>query len=190
MENIEKQLKAFKVTAWIIAIASIMLVFISGTLTYFYYKTYKLEELSYKESQACDIEKNDNAAEEQEDPGIDIFDKDYYQTNLITVDSYEELIKDQSEYLLYFEESDCGFCKQSNIDIDNYMTKGYGLNNAQLPLFFVERKTASFLYEQYEIETTPTLVYVHGESEVIYKGMVEVNGFIENKILEFNHQED
>ena len=107
---------------------------------------------------------------------LDIEKTDYYEKYNI---SNIELSNDVN-YLLYFHQQNCGGCLDTNKVIDKYITLGY---ENVIPLYFVSLNELPDLFDEYNIEETPTLFYSNDGEAVYYTGLEEIKPFLD-KIVE------
>lgn len=129
--------------------------------------TYKI---SIIEAQIINIDSNQNI-----NNTLDISTMNYYNDLSITDDNYKDVIN-KGEYMLYFHQEKCDYCFESNVLIDKYITAGN-------EIYLLTPNNAHELFNNYEVESTPTLIIVENNN-VVKKivGSDNVNDYIEKQL--------
>lgn len=106
------------------------------------------------------------SGDEASSEGIDIMQYDFYSPMEI---SGTELPKDE-KYLLYFHQASCTYCHMANEYVLKYYstTDDNGENpvSEAIPFYFVTPDSSSYLFDQFTVEGTPTLVIMENGKEV------------------------
>ena len=108
---------------------------------------------------------------------LDIETKDYYSKYAATKSNFDNLIKDVDTYILYFHQTDCQACLEANVFIDSFIQKGY-LNVS--PIIFVTPQQANSVFTKYNIESTPTAIYVNKGETSTYIGVDEIFNMLDD----------
>lgn len=98
--------------------------------------------------------------------GIDIMQYDFYKPMEI---NGTELPKDE-KYLLYFHQASCSYCHMANEYVLKYYstTDDNGENpvSEAIPFYFVTPDSSNYLFDQFSVDGTPTLVVMENGKEV------------------------
>lgn len=136
-------------------------------------------------NQLENMTKDHNPCDISEENTLDITKRQYYDKQLLTEDNYEDAIKGIDEYLIYFHQDDCGFCGYVNYEIDKYLSMD---DNNIIPIYFATLQSYKYLFDMYDVEKTPELIYREGDYCSKYKGTKEIIDFLQNELAnQFNH---
>lgn len=102
---------------------------------------------------------------------LDIKEKEYYNSHLLN--NINE-INDLNEYILYFHQDNCEYCLKTNVLMDKLITS----TNTNIYLLTPERYKD--IFDEKQIESTPTLIYIKNNIEKKYVGLLEVEEFIKD----------
>ena len=129
--------------------------------------TYKINSI---EAQIINIDSYQNTKNT-----LDISTMNYYNELSITDDNYKDVINSKN-YMLYFHQEKCDYCFESNVLIDKYITAGN-------EIYLLTPNNAYELFNNYEVESTPTLI-VFENNKVVEKivGSDNVNDYIEKQL--------
>lgn len=113
----------------------------------------------------------DNTKIENQEPSnyhllydISVSKQEYYDNYLFTDGNYESLVENINEYYIYFHQEGCSACH----DIDPYINE-YVISDKQKekPIYFAIPELDKELFETFNIEFTPTLVFVKNGSPTL-----------------------
>ena len=88
---------------------------------------------------------------------ISISKQEYYDNYLFTDGNHESLVENLNEYYIYFHQEGCSACHDADPIINEYVISD---KQKQVPIFFAIPGLDKGLFEEYNIESTPSLVII------------------------------
>lgn len=112
----------------------------------------------------------------------DITTASYFQYYEATDSNFENMIKDVDTYLLYFIGDNEESLQISSL-VDIYIQSGY---ISYSPVILLTKKNASTLFEQYEVEQTPTLLFMASGDSQVASGYQEAHDLLNDIVVTAN----
>lgn len=129
------------------------------------FTTIKVNEISNKLDTLNESIKNINGYSYQSDASEDTFNimsASYYSNYEITDDNLAFMTEGVDKYILYFHQETCQYCLQANVFVNSFIELGF---NEAVPVFFVTPDKADTVFDQYNVESTPTAIVIENGTQ-------------------------